>query len=177
MPRKWPGAPYSDKSAFGMAGGKAACNSGGGMKGISLKKSMAPSAGEGCVMVDAPTQKQAPVTLSGSHCSCTACGLYFNSDYAFCKHRVGLHMPIERRCITEPEMLEKGMCLVGHFWVSGRRAARTIPVDAISSETGGHSSVVTAKAVPSPRGLAYNRQNTRTARRVVFDAIGQGEQI
>ncbi len=49
-------------------------------------------------------------------------------------------MPMERRCLTEPEMLEKGMALVGHFWVSKRRAAQTIPVDAISSKPVTHFS-------------------------------------
>ncbi len=90
------------------------------------------------------TQKQAPV-LRGCRCQCSACSLCFNSDYAFCTHRAGLYT--ERRCLTEAEMLTKGMCLVGNFWVSKRRAAQTIPVDAFSSKTGPHSSVVTAKAV------------------------------
>lgn len=96
-----------------------------------------------------PTQDQYPVTLSGSRCKCTACGLYFSSDYAFQKHRVGRYMPMERRCLTKTEMLAKGMCLVGNFWVSKRRAAQTIPANAISSKTGTHSSLVTEKAIPS----------------------------
>ncbi len=81
----------------------------------------------------------APV-LTGDRCQCTVCGLYFNSDYAFCKHRVGLHMPMERRCLSPDEMRVKGMCLVGHFWVSKRRAAQTIPVDAIPSKPVTHFS-------------------------------------
>ncbi len=132
--------------------------------------------GEGGVLIEAhsklyasnpaptQTQKQAPVTLTGCRCRCTACSLYFNSDYAFCKHRVGLHMPMDRRCLTAPEMLEKGMALVGHFWVSKRREAQTIPVNAISSKTGGHSSLVMAEAVPFAMGRAYNRRNTFMAR-------------
>ncbi len=77
-----------------------------------------------------------PPVLTGDRCQCTVCSLYFNSDYAFCKHRVGRHMPMERRCLTEPEMLEKGMALVGHFWISKRRAAQTIPSNGISSKPG-----------------------------------------
>ncbi len=113
-----------------------------------------------------PTQNLAPVTLSGQRCQCTVCDLYFNSDYAFCKHRVGLHMPMERRCLTETEMLAKGMALVGSFWVSKRRSAQTIPKDAISSVPGTHSSVVMAEAVPFAMGRAYNRQNALMARGV-----------
>ncbi len=70
---------------------------------------------------------KAPVTLSGARCQCPSCSLYFNSDKAFCKHRVGRHMPMQRRCLSETEMMELGMALVGSFWVSECREAKTIP--------------------------------------------------
>ncbi len=103
-------------------------------------------------------------TLRGARCQCTVCDLYFNSDYAFCKHRVGLHMPMERRCLSPDEMLAKGMALVGHFWISKRRSPQTIPWNGISSVTGGQSSVAEAEAVPFARGRAHDRQNTFMAR-------------
>lgn len=42
-------------------------------------------------------------------CKCSVCGLLFNSTSAFDKHRVGSHMPDERRCLSVTEMREKGM--------------------------------------------------------------------
>ncbi len=105
---------------------------------------------------------KAPVTLSGSRCQCTVCGLYFNSDYAFQKHRVGLHMPGERRCLSPDEMLEKGMALVGSFWVSKRRPALTTE-DAISSETVTHFSAAVAKLVPT-LGAGRRTRETRSWR-------------
>ncbi len=110
----------------------------------------------------APLQ-QAPVILSGARCKCTACGEYFNSDYAFSKHRVGRHSPMERRCLSPDEMLGKGMCLVGRFWASKRRAPQTIPLDAIPSKTGTHSSVVMAEAVASS-GVGHITGKTRSWR-------------
>lgn len=56
--------------------------------------------------------------LGASRNQCPGCGLYFNSNKAFDKHRTGKH-GVDRRCMTEQEMLNKGMCLNdAGFWVS-----------------------------------------------------------
>jgi hypothetical protein len=41
--------------------------------------------------------------------TCGACGRIFSSISSFDKHRVGRFEPMERRCLTEPEMLQRGM--------------------------------------------------------------------
>ena len=48
--------------------------------------------------------------------SCAACGELFNSSHAFEKHRHGDH-GIDRRCMTEAEMVAKGMHKgADNFW-------------------------------------------------------------
>ena len=44
--------------------------------------------------------------LSGDRCQCTACGEYFNSTYAFDKHRKGDYKA--RFCLSVDEMIAKG---------------------------------------------------------------------
>jgi len=56
--------------------------------------------------------------LTGSRCQCRACGEYFNSAFAFDKHRIGEHGKT-RRCMTSNEMSGKGMERnQALFWVS-----------------------------------------------------------
>jgi hypothetical protein len=71
-------------------------------------------------MVDRPSR-----AISGDQCLCRACGQYFNSTYAFDKHRVGpcrqLSEPASeaRRCRTEDEMRAAGMALSAKgLWIS-----------------------------------------------------------
>jgi len=55
--------------------------------------------------------------LTGQRNQCPTCGLYFNSNAAFTKHRVGDYYPPSRHCLTPDEMLVKGMVLGGDgFW-------------------------------------------------------------
>jgi hypothetical protein len=57
-------------------------------------------------------------TLTGQRNQCAGCGEYFNSNYAFDKHRTGKH-GVDRRCRTKEEMLDKGMSVnYWGFWVS-----------------------------------------------------------
>ena len=42
-------------------------------------------------------------------CQCPSCGLYFKSDAAFDKHRVGSYSMRTRRCLLPDEMREIGM--------------------------------------------------------------------
>jgi len=56
--------------------------------------------------------------LSGDRNQCQGCKTYFNSTFAFDKHRRGEH-GIDRRCLTQEEMAGKGMALnAAGFWIS-----------------------------------------------------------
>ena len=55
--------------------------------------------------------------LTGSRCQCRACDEYFNSTFAFEKHRTG--KPDSRSCLTSNQMSDKGMVKnEALFWVS-----------------------------------------------------------
>jgi len=55
--------------------------------------------------------------LRGQRNQCQGCKEYFNSNYAFDKHRVGQH-GVDRRCMIVDEMKSKGMSLnSAGFWV------------------------------------------------------------
>jgi hypothetical protein len=61
--------------------------------------------------------------LGNSRNQCQGCKGYFNSVSAFDKHRTGNHGS-NRRCMTEEEMLAKGMSLNSDgFWIT-----KTMPV-------------------------------------------------
>jgi hypothetical protein len=66
------------------------------------------------------------VKLTGDHCQCTVCGKYFNSVYAFDKHRTGGYT--KRRCFGIDEMLAMGMAR-NHpgFWISRKKANPSRP--------------------------------------------------
>jgi len=66
--------------------------------------------------------------LNGDHNQCPRCEEYFNSTFAFDKHRVGEYSA--RRCLTAEEMQSVGMAQnAGGWWVGNPR------VNAISSPT------------------------------------------
>jgi len=57
--------------------------------------------------------------LRGDRCQCTVCLEYFNSTYAFDKHRIGKH-GVNRQCMSVNRMYEAGMAINGAgFWISG----------------------------------------------------------
>jgi hypothetical protein len=65
--------------------------------------------------------------LTGSRCLCRGCNEYFNSVYAFDRHRIWASL-IVQRCLTDEEMVGKGMSVnASGFWysasttLSGRR--------------------------------------------------------
>lgn len=61
--------------------------------------------------------------LSGDRNQCQGCKAYFNSGYAFDKHRRGEHGH-DRRCLTAEEMTAKGMSVnADGFWIT-----KTMPV-------------------------------------------------
>ncbi len=47
--------------------------------------------------------------LTGRRCQCAACGEYFNTVFAFDKHRTGSHAKDQRRCLKAHEMENTGM--------------------------------------------------------------------
>ena len=64
--------------------------------------------------------KQKPIIkkLTSSRCLCRGCNEYFNSVYAFDKHRVGVGG--ERRCMTQGDMNLKGFEKnQAGFWTTG----------------------------------------------------------
>lgn len=61
-------------------------------------------------------------TLRGQRNQCRGCSEYFNSNFAFDKHRTGSHHHGTRRCMTEEEMLSIGMSKrKDGFWVGEKR--------------------------------------------------------
>lgn len=60
----------------------------------------------------------ARLKLSGQRNQCPACREYFNSNFAFDKHRVGAFGP-DRRCSTVEEMTGRGYVRnTAGFWVT-----------------------------------------------------------
>jgi hypothetical protein len=58
------------------------------------------------------------MNLTGQKNQCRGCSQYFNSNFAFDKHRVGNHGH-NRRCLTTEEMIAKGMSLnKSGFWIT-----------------------------------------------------------
>ena len=64
--------------------------------------------------------------LSGDHNQCQGCKKYFNSTFAFDKHRTGQH-GVDRRCMTTEEMNDIGMLISkSGFWITEQRKENTI---------------------------------------------------
>jgi hypothetical protein len=61
--------------------------------------------------------------LRGNRNQCPTCNLYFNSNWAFDKHRTGTH-GVDRRCRTVDEMLSKGMVLMNSGFWGGEKMER-----------------------------------------------------
>lgn len=60
---------------------------------------------------DLERSRQANVT--GNACRCTECGLVFNSETGFNRHRVGDYLPTNtRRCRTPAELRDRGYVLL-----------------------------------------------------------------
>jgi hypothetical protein len=63
------------------------------------------------------------MNLSGDRNQCRGCGEYFNSTFAFDKHRTG-EFGKDRRCLTAEEMRAKGMDKNARgFWISSAMPA------------------------------------------------------
>ena len=69
--------------------------------------------------------------LTGQRNQCPTCSKYFNSNYAFDKHRVGAFeqrkkngvvTPSTRRCASESEMHSMGMSISSTgWWISSKK--------------------------------------------------------
>lgn len=58
--------------------------------------------------------------LRGDRNQCPGCNRYFNSTGAFQKHRTGEYGK-DRRCMTEEEMIAKGMSINSDgFWIGSK---------------------------------------------------------
>ena len=69
--------------------------------------------------------------LTGDRNQCQGCKQFFNSTFAFDKHRYGSHEGNHRLCLTPDEMLIKGMDKnAAGFWISAAMTpfARAIPM-------------------------------------------------
>lgn len=67
--------------------------------------------------------KAAGKHLSGDRNQCPGCGEYFNSSFAFEKHRTG-DFGKDRRCLTVDEMETKSMSKnAAGFWISSAMPA------------------------------------------------------
>ena len=65
--------------------------------------------------------------LRGDRNQCPGCGKCFNSTSAFDKHRTGTHS-VDRRCLTQDEMTERGMVLRDDgFWRGSAMPDHLIP--------------------------------------------------
>ena len=65
--------------------------------------------------------------LTGDQNQCPGCGEYFNSTYAFDRHRTG-RFGVDRRCMTIDEMTARGMSMnKAGFWISSSRPS--LPAD------------------------------------------------
>jgi hypothetical protein len=65
--------------------------------------------------------------LNGDRNQCQVCNHYFNSSFAFDKHRTG-DFGISRRCLSSTEMESKGMLMNANgFWVSQAMPKEAIP--------------------------------------------------
>jgi len=59
--------------------------------------------------------------LTASRCLCRGCSEYFNSVYAFDRHRIWAS-PTVQRCLTPAEMVQKGMTNnASGFWITKPR--------------------------------------------------------
>jgi len=56
----------------------------------------------------APNPNDAKLPFYSDRCKCSVCGEYFNSTYAFTKHRTGTYQPSNRRCLSVAEMRAAG---------------------------------------------------------------------
>ena len=66
------------------------------------------------------------MTLHGDRNQCCGCGEYFNSTFAFDKHRTGEHGK-DRRCLSPEQMKEIGMAVnSAGFWISAAMITKSL---------------------------------------------------
>ena len=94
--------------------------------------------------------------LGSNRCQCATCGEYFNSAYAFDKHRTGDYAGL-RRCRSPSEMIAAGMVESRGWWVgSAREMAREgAACDEISASEQDHATY------PLPRATETAQERLR----------------
>jgi len=91
--------------------------------------------------------------LRGDRNQCQGCKEFFNSGYAFDKHRHGTH-GLDRRCLTSTEMKAKGMSIKEDgFWITS-----TMPFPRVMQVQNrrDHEVVATTLATQHENGLNHN---------------------
>lgn len=72
--------------------------------------------------------------LTGDRNQCQGCKQFFNSTFAFDKHRAGEHGR-NRCCLPVDEMQKKGMCRnAAGFWISAAMPEAALPVTTKDAE-------------------------------------------
>ncbi len=67
------------------------------------------------------------MNLSGDRNQCAGCGEFFNSSFAFDRHRIGEHEGNQRRCMTIDEMIARGMSVSSSgFWITSTMPQKLI---------------------------------------------------
>ena len=85
--------------------------------------------------------------LTGDRNQCQGCKQHFNSTAAFDKHRTG-DFGVSRRCLTEAEMLAKGMDRnAAGFWVGSPMPRAALPWTAGRHDQGSGDMQVAAGAM------------------------------
>ena len=75
--------------------------------------------------------------LNGDHNECPTCGQYFNSTFAFDKHRIGAFGK-DRRCMTVEQMVEAGMVKnAGDWWISQKAPEGHFQPDSVATGASG----------------------------------------
>jgi hypothetical protein len=93
--------------------------------------------------------------LRGDHSQCPGCGEYFNSTYAFDKHRTGRYAPMQRRCLSLDEMRALGMVISATGWWLSMASKRPIlPSDAITGAAIGSTPCLGSPLGDVPAGAA-----------------------
>jgi hypothetical protein len=107
----------------------------------------APHGAKDSLQNKAPLRVRQTLTLRGDRGQCAACREYFNSTYAFDKHRVGRYTPMERRCLNPSEMRAKGMVISSPgFWISKPRS-EAAPSSQEAAPSGGHGNALSTSPV------------------------------
>lgn len=106
--------------------------------------------------------------LTGNRNQCPTCGEFFNSTYAFDKHRTGpfgkASTPAQRRCLKPDEMRAIGMLKnEAGFWVSCRMDDQKLVARKLSPEKAQEAMTKRRRSRPSVPGVPTYVQGSPAA--------------